>query len=198
MPLPVYKRLRLSTSAISIFRIPYYTSLQFVGDVEARRIDAGVDDSHRRQHQRVPSESRPAEVHGSRLPPPVLAPEPCSGVRNLEWSQGIPTNVVTRLRGRWTCPVHRPASSGVPVAIAAKGALSGAWVANDIDPFGRKAGDLVVRGGLRLLPAPAPSPMGTPGSVNKAGPRVAPRGSRRAGNGRRLFPARGYAVLPLT
>src|SRR5262249_29157032 len=27
------------------------------------------------------------------------------------------------------------------------GALVGAWVSNDIDPFGRKAGDLVVRDG---------------------------------------------------
>ena len=36
---------------------------------------------------------------------------------------------------------------------------------------------------IRSLPAPAPSPMATPGSVNKAGPRVAPGGSRRAGNG---------------
>ena len=31
---------------------------------------------------------------------------------------------------------------------------------------------------IRSLPAPAPSPMATPGSVNKAGPRVAPRGFR--------------------
>src|SRR5260221_12069685 len=45
--------------------------------------------------------------------------------------QGIPINVVTRLWGRWTCPVHRPASGGAPVAIAAKGAVSGAWVTNE-------------------------------------------------------------------
>ncbi len=50
---------------------------------------------------------------------------------------------------------------------------------------------------IRSLPAPAPSPTATPGSVNKAEPRVALAGfqacrKRRAA----LFPARGYAVLP--
>ena len=85
-----------------------------------------------------------------------------------------------------------------PLSQKAKGVLTGAWVVNDIDPFGRKAGDLVVRGWASPVPGSCSEAHGNSGLGNEAGPRVAPRGSRRAGNGRRLFPARGYAVLPLT
>src|SRR5436190_13376695 len=56
-----------------------------------------------------------------------------------------------------------------PLSHKAKGVLTGARVTNDIDPLGRKAGDLVVRGGRRPLPAPAPRPMATPGSATKRG-----------------------------
>ena len=48
-----------------------------------------------------------------------------------------PSNVVLRGRRRWTCPVHWPRSGTARTRET-----------NDIDPLGRKAGDLVVRGGL--------------------------------------------------
>ena len=48
-----------------------------------------------------------------------------------------PIHVVPRGRRRWTCPVHRPRSGQARTRET-----------NDIDPLGRKAGDLVVRGGL--------------------------------------------------
>jgi hypothetical protein len=97
-----------------------------------------------------------------------------------------PTNVVFRGRGRWTCPVRRPRSG-----------MARTRETNDIDPLGRNAGDLVVRGGLTarsrlLLRVPwQPRPR------KKGGPARGSEGfqacrKRRAA----LFPARGYAVLP--
>ena len=107
--------------------------------------------------KRVPLERRPAEVHGSRLSLPGLAPELRLGVRTLKRTQGIPINVVTRLWGRWTCPVQRPASGGAPVAIAAEGALSGAWVMNKHRSV-RAYGERQRWSGVGLAPAPGSCP----------------------------------------
>lgn len=71
-----------------------------------------------------------------------------------------------------------------PVAIAAKGdpiRRAGVERHRSVRAQSRRSGGPGWAFGS--LPAPAPSPMATPGSVNKAGPRVALRGSRRAGNG---------------
>src|SRR5260221_7099837 len=107
--------------------------------------------------------------------------------------QAIPITGVTRLWGRWTCPVHRLASGGAPVAIAAKGALSGAWVMNKHRSV-RAYGERQRWSGVGFAPAPAlaPSSHGNPGLGTKAGPRVAPRGSEACRKRRSaLFPARG-------
>ena len=135
--------------------------------------------------------------NGSRLPPPALPSEHSSrsGTRNVRQASRLrspPSSGPMDLPGPSACVGRDPQSH------KAKGVLTGARVTNDIDPLGRKAGDLVVRGWLSAAPGSCSESHGNSGLGNKAGPRVAPGGSRRAGNGRRLFPARGYAVLPLT
>ena len=97
-----------------------------------------------------------------------------------------PTNVVFRGRGRWTCPVHRPRSG-----------MARTRETNDIDPLGRKAGDLVVRRRPTAASGSCSESHGNSGLGQQGG---AARGSggfqacrkRRAA----LFPARGYEVLP--
>src|SRR5437868_11237809 len=100
-------------------------------------------------HHRSGSESAQAPADGTRDAPVRRLRRPTlTGLApNVTFGSGVgtgrpgfgvgnraarhPDYVVPRLRGRWTCPVHRPASGGAPVAVAAKGARSGAWVAND-------------------------------------------------------------------
>jgi hypothetical protein len=124
-----------------------------------------------RRHQRTAQGCRPsaafAAPHFTGLAPnvtfgsgvgtgrPGVGPEPRRQASHSRSPRG---------RGRWTCPVHRPRSGHGP---------------HTGDERHRSARAQSRRSGgpgwaIRSLPAPAPSPMATPGSVNKAGPRVAP------------------------
>ena len=108
---------------------------------------------------------------GSREPPAAACTRPRAvlGVRNLECTQGIPTNVVTRLRGRWTCPVHRPASSRAPEP-QGEGVRHGAWVANEHRSVRAQSGRF---GGLGMGFARSwlllRGPMVIPGSATRRG-----------------------------
>ena len=61
-----------------------------------------------------------------------------------------------------------------PLSLEAKGVLAGARVVNDIDPFGRKAGDLVVWGWASPVPGSCSEAHGNSGLGYKGG---AARGS---------------------
>ena len=71
-----------------------------------------------------------------------------------------------------------------PLSHKAKGVRHGARVTNEHRSVRAQSGRFGGPGlGWRPSLAPAPRLMATPSSVTKAGPRVAPGGSRRAGNG---------------
>ena len=120
-----------------------------------------------------------------------------TGVWGLE-----PGSQASRLRSPpWSAPMDLPGPSARvgrdPLSRKAKGVLTGAWG----DERHRSARAQSRRSGgpgwaFGSLPAPAPSPMATPGSATRRGRawlRGVPGVQETAV---RLFPARGYAVLP--
>ena len=126
-----------------------------MGGIDARRRDARGENSRRRPsmnrfRKRAGTSGR---LQGCR-PSAAFAAPPLTGLApNVTFGSGVgtgrprcgvgnrvprhPIHVVPRGRGRWTCPVHGPRSGQARTRET-----------NDIDPLGRKAGDLVVRGGL--------------------------------------------------
>src|SRR5205807_155292 len=122
------------------FAFPYYTSLEIwetltPGDAMRERKTRNVAKPNdpvpkERRYQRMAQGMPPVRrlrrltLHGTRAERDlrVRGRYGSAGVRGREpCKPGIPHNVVTRLGAGGPCSVHRPASVGIPVAIAAKG-----------------------------------------------------------------------------